>query len=254
MNSKYSIFVWTGLLLPALFADSVVAQFTPGARTAGDPYLPAIGNGGYDVRHYDLSINYDPVGNTMVSTADLTIQATQNMSEFSLDLRGFTNVTVTVDGVAAGAERKGGKLIVAPVAAIEDGRIFRAVINYSGTPGTVALLNGSSEGWVRIGGGAFVVNEPQGAMCWFPNNNTPSDKATYDFHITVTNTHTALGNGELVSRVDNGDGTATWNWRMDLPMSTYLTTATLRPVRLHQNHQHKRCRTGRAAARDPQRL
>lgn len=64
-------------------------------------------------------------------------------------------------------------------------------------------------------------------MGWFPNNNLPSDKATYDFHITVTNTHTALGNGELESRVDHGDGTTTWNWHMGYPMSSYLSTATV---------------------------
>jgi aminopeptidase N len=87
--------------------------------------------------------------------------------------------------------------------------------------------DGSIEGWVRIASGGFVVSCPMGAMGWFPNNNTPSDKATFDFHITVPTTHTALGNGELVSRVDNGDGTTTWNWHMGFPMSTYLSTATV---------------------------
>ena len=67
-------------------------------------------------------------------------------------------------------------------------------------------------------------------MGWFPSNNHPADKATYDFHITVTNTHTALGNGELASKVDNGDGTTTWNWHMGLPMSTYLSTSTIGPT------------------------
>ncbi len=66
-----------------------------------------------------------------------------------------------------------------------------------------------------------------GAMGWFPNNNIPSDKATYDFHITVPTTHTALGNGELVSRIANPDGTTTWNWHMGFPMSPHLSTATV---------------------------
>src|SRR6185503_12150515 len=82
-------------------------------------------------------------------------------------------------------------------------------------------------GWVPIAGGGWVVNEPMGAMGWFPNNNTPSDKATYDIHITVPGTHTALGNGELASKVNNGDGTTTWNWHMGVPMATYLSTATV---------------------------
>ena len=66
-------------------------------------------------------------------------------------------------------------------------------------------------------------------MTWFPNNNHPIDKATYDFHITVPGTHTALGNGELVggAPVDNGDTTKTWNWHDGYPTATYLTTATV---------------------------
>src|SRR5687767_5193704 len=108
-------------------ANAVIAQVIPGARTAGDPYLPTIGNGGYDVQHYDLTINYDPVANTMVSSADITIHAAQNLSEFSLDLRGFTNITVTVDGVAAGVARATDKLIITPATGVETGRVFHLV-------------------------------------------------------------------------------------------------------------------------------
>jgi hypothetical protein len=67
-----------------------------------DPYLPTLGNGGYDVQHYDLTLDCDPVTNTMVSKADLTIRATQVLSEFSLDLCGFPGATATIDGIPAG--------------------------------------------------------------------------------------------------------------------------------------------------------
>jgi len=220
-------FAYSGLLASLLLPNALSAQFSPGARSAGDPYLPAIGNGGYDAQHYDLTINYNPVANTMVSRADITIRATQSLSEFSLDLRGFSGAAVTIDGVAAGVTRQGDKLVITPAEGIVDNRVFHAVVNYSGPPAAIQDPDGSIEGWARIAGGGFVVNEPMGAMGWFPNNNTPSDKATYDFHITVPNTHTALGNGELASRVDNGDGTTTWNWHIGFPMATYLSTSTV---------------------------
>ncbi|HTF08648.1 MAG TPA: hypothetical protein VK659_10805, partial [Asanoa sp.] len=38
------------------------AQFRPGAPDLGDPLLPGAGNGGYQVDHYDLGIDYDPAG------------------------------------------------------------------------------------------------------------------------------------------------------------------------------------------------
>jgi hypothetical protein len=203
------------------------AQFSPGAQSVGDPYLPELGNGGYDVQHYDLTINYHPGANTMVSKAAITIRATQSLSEFSFDLRGFPNATVTIDGIAAGVTRSGDKLIVTPTFGIVSDRVFQAVVDYSGVPAMIQDPDGNFEGWVPIASGGFVVCEPRGSMGWFPNNNTPSDKATYDFHITVPSTHTALGNGELTSKVNNGDGTTTWNWHMGFPMASYLATATV---------------------------
>ncbi|MEK7953908.1 LamG-like jellyroll fold domain-containing protein [Luteolibacter soli] len=202
-------------------------QFTPGTRSVGDPYLPTLGNGGYDVQHYDLTINYNPVANTMVSEADLTIRATKGLSEFSLDLRGFPGATAKIDGIPAGVARVGDKLIITPASGIVSDRVFHAVVDYSGTPAKIIDADGAPEGWVPIDSGAWVVCEPMGSIGWFPNNCTPADKATYDFHITAPATHTALGNGELTSKVNNGNGTATWNWHMGYPMASYLATATV---------------------------
>ena len=46
-----------------------------GARTLGDPLLPQIGNGGYDVDHYRIYLDYDPVTNVF-NSAKTTIDAT----------------------------------------------------------------------------------------------------------------------------------------------------------------------------------
>jgi len=215
----------------AAYDGNILANtaFSPGARTVGDPYWPEIGNGGYDVQHYDLTINYNPVANAMVSRAAIAIRATQALSEFSLDLHGFPDATVTIDGVAAGVARQDDKLILTPASGIVSNRVFETVVHYSGTPTMFQDPDGGFSGWVPItnGGGGWVVCEPRGSMGWFPNNNHPSDKATYDIHIKAPTTHTALGNGELTSKVNNGDGTSTWNWHMGFPMASYLATATV---------------------------
>ena len=66
-----------------------------------------------------------------------------------------------------------------------------------------------------------------GAQSWFPSNNYPTDKATFDTLITVPSSKTALGVGELVSRTEHRNGTTTWHWQEDDPTATYLTTATV---------------------------
>ncbi|HWK28619.1 MAG TPA: M1 family metallopeptidase [Solirubrobacter sp.] len=219
----------------ALSSTASAQTYSPGGRSLGDRLLPNIGNTGYDVQNYDLTFSYDPATNVFQAgtKADLTIKATQNLSEFSLDLRGLNVGDVTIDGVPATVRRENddaaykNKLIVTPAAGIANKRVFHLVVNYTGTPTAMEDPDESFEGWIRTTDGSFVVNEPMGAMTWFPNNNHPADKATYDFHITVPATHTALGNGELASKVDNGDGTVTWNWHDGYPTATYLTTATV---------------------------
>src|SRR5262245_22056877 len=191
-----------GVLLSLLLTSAATAAPTPGSRSLGDPLFPALGNGGYDVQHYGLNINYDPVTNVMTSTATIDAKATQDLSEFSLDFRGLTVTSVTVGGqAAANVARDADKLIITPPAAIPNGSSFTTVVAYNGIPDSIQDPDQSFEGWIRTSDGSFVVNEPMGSMSYYPNNNHPLDKATYDFSITVPSTHTALGNGELASKV-----------------------------------------------------
>jgi hypothetical protein len=217
-----------GVLLSLVLTSAAVAAPTPGSRSLGDPLLPLLGNGGYDVQHYDLNINYDPVTNAMTSSATITAKATQDLSEFSLDFRGLNVTSVTVGGQpAAGVARDVDKLIITPATPPLNGSTFTTVVAYNGVPVEVTDPDGTKEGWIRTSDGSFVVNEPMGAMSYFPNNNHPIDKATYDMSITVPSTHTALGNGELAGKTDNGNGTTTWRWHMGYPMASYLSTTTV---------------------------
>ena len=52
----------------------------------GDEYFPLDGNGGYDVKHYDLDLAYDPATDTLTGVARIEARATQNLSSFNLDL------------------------------------------------------------------------------------------------------------------------------------------------------------------------
>jgi aminopeptidase N len=227
-----------GVFLSLALCSTASAQFSPGSRGLGDVYLPALGNGGYDAQHYDLSIDYDPVAHFMTSSVTLTARATQGLSEFSLDFVDYYAISsVTVNGAAATFTRDVDaatfkyKLVVTPAAGIPNNSTFSVVVNYSGTPRNFVDPDDSLEGWLRTTTslGAFVVNQPMGAMAWYPNNNHPRDKATYDYHLTVPDAYSTAGNGELVGGrpVQNANNTKTWNWKLTYPMSSYLSTASV---------------------------
>ena len=226
-----------GALIGLVLAAPASAQFSPGARTLGEPYLflQHIGNGGYDVQHYDITIDYDPIAHTMVSSTDITARATQGLSEFSLDFVSYYNIaSIKVNGVDATWTRDDDmavykqKLVVTPATGIPNGSTFHVVVAYSGTPQNFVDSDSSLEGFMRTTAtlGSFTMNEPKGAMGWFPNNNHPRDKALFDFHLTAPSAYDAIGNGELASKVVNGDKT-TWNWHMGYPMASYLSTSTI---------------------------
>jgi aminopeptidase N len=200
--------------------------FRPGSAGLGDPYFPNAGNGGYDVEHYGLTLDYVRTTNRLTGTAVIRARATRSLSSFHLDLRGFTISRLLVEGKPAAFTRFGQELVVLPAKGLVDGQPFTVVIDYAGTPTVVTDPDGSIEGWVPTSDGAFVVCEPQGAPAWFPANDNPRDKATFEFAVTVPAGLTVIGNGVLVSSTTAG-GKTTWVWREDDPMAPYLSTVTL---------------------------
>jgi aminopeptidase N len=209
---------------------------TPGAAGVGDPYFAELGNGGYDVDHYDIALRYHPSSPEIQATTTIDATATTDLSSFNLDLVGLTVEGVIVDGRPADTSRTDTELVVTPKRAIEEGTEFRVEVEYHGEPTTGDLESTPIEnGWIRNENGAtYVLAEPDGARTWFPNNDHPSDKATYTFRIAVPDGVEAAANGRLESDEVGADGYRTWHWEMDEPMASYLATVAIGDYRIER--------------------
>jgi len=220
----------TAVLLAAGLATPSPAMaagtFVPGSAGLGDPFFPYAGNGGYDVSHYALRLGYEPRTGRLAGSATIRATATQNLSRFDLDLRGFEISRLTVNGRVASFTRAGQELVITPPAGLRAGRPFTVVVDYAGVPQVVTDPDGSIEGWVPTDDGAFVVGEPQGSPGWYPVNDNPRDKATFEFRVTVPAGLTVMANGVLASTT-SARGHSTFVWRENVPMAPYLATATL---------------------------
>lgn len=250
MNAKLSLIALAALVSAAIAAPATAATFSPGSKSLGDPMFPQIGNGGYDVLHYEVDLDYDPVANRFETGTQTAIiaRAGQNLSRFSLDFQK----NLTVDSVEVGGDpatytradaqpklsddpavTQPAKLTITPAEGIEKGDEMKVVVRYHGQPQAIVDTDGSLEGWVQACStidscdGSFTVSEPIGAQSWFPSNNHPSDKATFTLHTTAPSAYTAIGAGIETNSVDNGDGTTTTTWVEDSPIATYLTTGTV---------------------------
>ncbi|WP_396448290.1 M1 family metallopeptidase [Actinomadura sp.] len=229
-----------------------------GPTTAGDDYVPGDGNGGYDVQHYGLKLTIDPNGAKQLDgTATITATATERLARFNLDLTGLDVASIKVDGAPARQQRGGDELEVTPAEPLEKGAKFTTVVEYSGTPKPVSDPVLGTYGWIRTPDGVFIACQPSGAHTWFPSNDHPSDKATFDFEITVPQGLTVIANGEPETPPEGTGGApvppgapgagggpgiepvawrrtsphagvrramTTSKWRVKKPMATYLAT------------------------------
>ncbi|MFD5396642.1 hypothetical protein ACFWJW_20760 [Streptomyces sp. NPDC127097] len=203
----------------------------PGAAGVGDRLFPSLGNGGYDVAHYSLTMDYVLETNHLKGTAVITARATQDLSRFNLDFAGLKVRSATVNGTDARFARKKNELTLTPTKAIKDGETFKAGITYDGTPRMIEDADGAVEGWIETDDGSAALGQPTGSMAWFPGNHHPSDKATYDMTVTVPkdedgDPYDVIGNGELTKEVDKGDR-VTRHWRSKEPMASYLANVTV---------------------------
>lgn len=193
-----------------------------GADGIGDPLFPGLGNGGYDVENYDLSI--DLTGGEFAGIAIITLVPTQTLDRFNLDLVGLEVEAVTVGGISVSYERDGRELIIDPVDDLAAGEPVDVTVVYRGRPELLDDPSGPIElGWYTEPWGTFVLSEPLGAATWYPNNDHPLDKATYTITVTVPAGQLAAGPGRLVDRSSTADS-ETFTWRMDQPMASYVAS------------------------------
>lgn len=235
--------VVTGATVAAVVTMAAVAQAAPrnpgqpryeaGPEGVGDPYFPLAGNGGIDVLHYALDLDYlppdpdpAPLEGTLAGVATIELRATADLDQFNLDLRGLDVESVVVGGKAMAHSQTDNELVITPRPKLKAGHEATVVITYGGTTIRPEDIEGALYGWVTTRDGAMVVSEPDGSATWFPVNDHPTDKSSYEFAITVPEGLVAVANGNLVGSSTDA-GSTTWHWDAPDPMAAYLATATV---------------------------
>lgn len=206
--------------------------FRPGAEGAGDPYYPTDGNGGYDVEHYRVAVSYDPPSRHLDGDTTITARATQPLSRFNLDLFGLDVTLVEVDGAPAKFERKGvHELVITPAAGIRQDASFTARVRYAGRPTRFDENGLGAGGWYTdsASGAALAAGEPHSAPTWYPANDTPRDKATFELQARVPDGWSVISNGleQPVQAPASADGWTAYGWKLNTPTTTYLTTIAI---------------------------
>jgi aminopeptidase N len=194
---------------------------SPGSPGAGDVYYPDYGNGGYDVDHYDIRLRYWPGTDKLAGTTTITGHATKALSRFNLDF-ALDVASVRVNNrPATFAAKRAHELVVTPERSLARGEPLTVVVKYSGIPSEVEVYGFTA--YQRVSDGAQAGNEPENAWWWYPSNDHPTDKATFDINVQVPNGVEVISNGvQPVPPDPTIPGWQRWYWRTTSPTATYL--------------------------------
>ncbi|WAL41129.1 M1 family metallopeptidase [Brevibacterium sp. BRM-1] len=190
--------------------------------TVLDPYTPESGTAAVRIDHYELVLDYRIVPNRLSGHATLRGVMRAAADAIELDFVGLRCDRAQFDGQRCRYKTVGSKLVLRPGKALKEGQEFALDVYYSGNP-EPAMGTWGDVGWEELEDGVLVAGQPNGAATWFPCNDHPSDKATFQISILVESEYTAISNGELVGERRKA-GRTQWTWRSDVPVATYLAT------------------------------
>ncbi|HEX8876253.1 MAG TPA: M1 family aminopeptidase [Phycisphaerales bacterium] len=189
--------------------------------------------GDTDVLNNNLDIAIDPATSNISGSNTITLQAVNNISQFTFMLRNnYTVSSILVNGVSVAipANPPAGNY----ARTITLNRVYLAgetltiKITYSGTAVNVGL---GSIFFTTQNGVPLVssLSQPYYAATWWPckdgNVQQPGDnidKATWTFALTTPSNLVGVSNGVFQGVDTLPDGRKKWRYQSNLPMATYL--------------------------------
>ncbi|MEV5161005.1 M1 family metallopeptidase [Streptomyces sp. NPDC053728] len=189
----------------------------------GDRLFPHLGNPGYDVLAYDISLIYKG-SNTKPLDAVTTIEArtTAALERINLDFARGAVRTVEVNGRTSEFATAGEDLVVDAPAPLPAGSPLRITVRHTSDP-TGDKANG---GWVPTADGLAMANQADAGHRVFPSNDHPADKAYFTFRVTAPKEFTVVAGGVPAGKRHHG-GATTWSYRTEHPMATELAQVSI---------------------------
>jgi aminopeptidase N len=212
-----------GRMLIKALAAGLSLLLSASAPAAGRLF-PEIGNDGYDVLDYDLSMSYLDGQTTMPASVTIKAAARRALPAFSLDAVGQRISSVKVNDRDAAYRQDKEKLVITPAGPAHGH--FTVRVDYVADralnpkpPYVSPDLDWPVHAWVSTPDGFALMGQPDRAHVFFPGNDIPSDKARFTVRITAPSDRTAVASGTLRSEHSH-DGTTTWVYHTAHPIPT----------------------------------
>ncbi len=183
----------------------------------------------YDVQHYIIRVAFNQKKKEVIGDTTVILKpVSDGLKQVELDAAAlnFTSIVVEPSTARLKYRIKGEKVTVDLDKAYNKEDTISLRFKYTAVPtkGVYFVDEKKIDGKVLNSAQIWTQGEADEAHHWFPSFDFPSDKATSEEIITVDAGETVIGNGVLLSKITNKDGTETHHFKIDVPHSTYLTS------------------------------
>lgn len=189
----------------------------------------------WNVLKYDLHVKFNIVDSTISGYNEMQYKVLKvNDAKMQIDLQSG----LTIDSIVINSP-DGRRLIISGSSLVHEGNAYffemphfhknvidKINIYYHGKP-TIARRPPWDGGliWKKSADGSPWVSiacQGLGASVWYPNKDHQSDEPdSAEMHITVPDSLMCVGNGRYRGKINNGDGTATYDWAVTEPINNY---------------------------------
>jgi aminopeptidase N len=180
----------------------------------------------WDLKHYDLTVNIDPVNKSIKGSNKITYEVLADATVLQIDLQEPLQITsITQGGERLTFRREGAVHWVNLIKKQEVGKVEEIRIQYEGIP-KEAIRPPWDGGitWQKDSKGLpFVASSNQGigSSIWWPLKDHPADEVdSLDMHVTVPKGLMDISNGRLVE-IEVGKDTDTFHWKVVNPINDY---------------------------------
>ncbi|MFA7360732.1 MAG: M1 family aminopeptidase [Candidatus Kapaibacterium sp.] len=229
---KVTLYILFILSLPAItnaFTDDLCSK----GKTSYKSSDSVVYDSSIDINYYKLNLNITTAPNFLYSIADVKGSISPLSNSIFLNLSNSMFVDSVTGAGLSGFTHSNDLLVINFSSNISS---FDLKIYYKGLPsgsGFGSFVFAAQNSYPVI----WSLSEPYGASDWFPNKNTPSDKAdSSEVWITCSSNLTGVSNGLLYETIVNPDNTKTYKWKSRYPIANYLISIAITNYEQYDNY------------------